>query len=127
VNKLLDTCILIDFSRGKPAAQAFIDSLELAPCISVLTVTEILAGIRNQREQVLFENLFSLWEVLPVTQTIATQGGKWLNQYLRSHGTDFVDAILAASAKVHHLELVTCNIKHFPMFPQLVAPYSTSL
>ena len=31
MNKLLDTCILIDFSRGNPLAQAFMDSLKVAP------------------------------------------------------------------------------------------------
>lgn len=93
------------------------------PCVSALTVTEILAGVRNKREQQLFENLFNAWEILPVTHEIAELGGKLLNQYMRSHGTDLVDGILAATAQIHQLELVTCNLKHFPMFPQLTAPY----
>lgn len=123
MNKLLDTCILIDYSRGKPEALAFINALAIAPALSTLTVTEILAGIRNKREQTLFENFFSYCDILPVTYQIATQGGQLLNQYMRSHGTDLVDGILAATAIEHQLELVTCNLKHFPMFDQLIAPY----
>jgi hypothetical protein len=123
MNKLLDTCILIDFSRGNPQAQAFIESLEVAPCLSALTVTEILAGVRNKREQTLFDNLFGLWEILPVSAEIATAGGQLLNQYMKSHGTDLVDGIIAATAQVYGLEVVTCNLKHFPMFPGLRAPY----
>lgn len=123
MNKLLDTCILIDYSRGKPDAVVFIDSLAIAPALSALTVSEILAGIRNKREQTLFENFFSYCDILPVTYPIALQGGQLLNQYMRSHGTDLVDSILAATALEHQLELVTCNLKHFPMFPNLAAPY----
>lgn len=123
MNKLLDTCILIDYSRGNPATQMFMETLITTPCISALTITEILAGIRNKREQQLFENLFNAWEILPVTHEIAELGGKLLNQYMKSHGTDLVDGILAATAQIHQLELVTCNLKHFPMFPQLTAPY----
>lgn len=123
MNKLLDTCILIDYSRGKPDAVAFIDALAIAPALSALTVTEILAGIRNKREQTLFENFFSDCDILPVTYLIALQGGQLLNQYMRSHGTDLVDGLLAATALEHQLELVTCNLKHFPMFPNLAAPY----
>ena len=123
MNKLLDTCILIDFSRGNPLAEAFMDSLEVAPCLSALTVTEILAGVRNKRERSLFDNLFGLWEILPVTPDIAAAGGHLLNQYMKSHGTDLVDGIIAATAQAHGLEVVTCNLKHFPMFPGLKAPY----
>ncbi|MFZ1570985.1 MAG: type II toxin-antitoxin system VapC family toxin [Thiolinea sp.] len=123
MNKLLDTCILIDYSRGKPAAMAFIDTLAIAPALSALTVTEILAGIRNKREQTLFENFFSDCDILPITYLIALQGGQLFNQYMRSHGTDLVDGLLAATALEHQLELVTCNLKHFPMFPNLAAPY----
>ena len=123
MNKLLDTCILIDYSRGKPDAMAFIDALAIAPALSALTVTEILAGIRNKREQTLFENFFSCCDILPVTYPVVLQGGQLLNQYMRSHGTDLVDGLLAATALEHQLELVTYNLKHFPMFPNLAAPY----
>lgn len=123
MNKLLDTCILIDYSRGRSEAVSFINDLAIAPALSVLTVTEILAGIRNKREQALFENFFSFCAVVPVSFEIAEQAGQLLNKYMKSHGTDFVDAILAATAIEQGLELVSCNLKHFPMFPNLAAPY----
>ena len=36
---------------------------------------------------------------------------------------DFPDAVIAATAMHHGLELVTLNLKHFPMFPDLQRPY----
>lgn len=123
MNKLLDTCILIDYSRSKVGAVNFIDSLLIAPALSALTVTEILTGIRNKREQKLFDNFFSFCTIVPVSIEIAEQAGHLLNKYMKSHGSDLVDGILAATAMDQQLELVTCNLKHFPMFPQLKAPY----
>jgi len=85
MNKLLDTCILIDFSRGNPQAQTFMESLEVAPCLSALTVTEILAGVRNKRERSLFDNLFGLWEIFPVSAEIATAQIWSMASSLRPH------------------------------------------
>lgn len=48
---------------------------------------------------------------------------RWLNQYRPSHGLDIIDAVIAATARVHGLELIALNLKHFPMIPGLKAPY----
>jgi predicted nucleic acid-binding protein len=34
-----------------------------------------------------------------------------------------VDLIVAATAKLLDRPLATCNVKHYPMFPRLKAPY----
>lgn len=51
---LLDTCILIDYSKNLPGAVEYLDNLQTSPAVSALTVTEILTGIRNKREKELF-------------------------------------------------------------------------
>jgi predicted nucleic acid-binding protein len=38
---LLDTCIIIDVLRGKAAAFDFVSSLENAPALSVVTITDL--------------------------------------------------------------------------------------
>ncbi len=120
---LLDTCILIDYSRGHEEANRLIEGLAEPPMISVLTMTEIKAGIRNKREQRLFDRAFDVWQVVAVSAEIARLAGEYLQRYRASHGTDLVDAVIAATARLTSARLVTLNLKHFPMLDGLEAAY----
>jgi len=120
---IFDSCILIDISRQNPLALNFATHCPMTPSVSALTVTEVLRGVRNVREQALFDQIFHQWQVVPVTLHISTLAAEFLRLYHASHGLDMVDAIIAASAKIHELELVTLNLKHFPMFPGIARPY----
>jgi predicted nucleic acid-binding protein len=54
----------------------------------------------------------------------AETAGALGRQYLRTHpGIDTVDLIVAAVTQHLDAELKTTNLKHFPMFPKLEAPY----
>lgn len=120
---LLDTCIIIDFIRAKAEATAYIQSLKSSPHISVVTVTELLTGVRNKKEQAQIQTIIDTSIVLDVTEEIATMAGHWLNQYFKSHGVGLGDGLIAATAEVHRLQVATLNLKHFPMFPDLKRPY----
>ena len=123
-NVLIDTCILIDYSKNNTHAIDYFENLVQPPAVSALTVTEIMTGIRNTREQQLFSNLFQMFNVMPVTYEIAEQAGLYRQCYFKSHHVGVVDAIIAATVNLHTLELVTLNIKHFPMIQGLVKAYS---
>jgi predicted nucleic acid-binding protein len=121
---LLDTCILIDVLRGRKQAAAFIDALDEPPALSAVTLTELFAGVRGRDEEAAIRNLADVSNVLPVDRAVAELAGHYLKSFMRSHGVDPLDAIIAATAHEHGLKLVTLNIKHFPMFPGLERPYS---
>jgi hypothetical protein len=53
----------------------------------------------------------------------AEMGGAWVRQFGRSHGVEIPDALIAATAVAHHLELKTLNIKHYPMFKNIGPAY----
>lgn len=120
---LLDTCVLIDVLRGNAAALAFVSELPEQPALSVITVTEILAGVRNTRERKLFEQFAAACAAVPIELEIATLAGEYVNQYRKSHSVDPIDALIAATAKTRNLPLATLNLKHFPMFDGLQRPY----
>jgi len=80
-------------------------------------------GTRTKLEQILFDRTFSEWNIIPVDRDIAEQAALFLRLYKPSHGTDTVDAIIAATAQVRQVEMATLNLKHFPMFPGLQRPY----
>ena len=120
---LLDTCVLIDVLRGNEAALVFVNELPEKPTLSVITVTEILAGVRNARERKLFEQFAVACEAVPIDLEIATLAGEYVNHYRKSHNVDPIDALIAATAKVRMLPFATLNLKHFPMLEGLKRPY----
>ncbi len=120
---LLDTCIVIDFLRGKPEAVAYIHSLSNAPYLSSATVMELYAGVRGSQEEQQLANMVAHSKVLEICGEIGAQAGKLLKQYRPSTGLDAIDALIAATAKHNDVGLVTLNIKHFAMFKGLARPY----
>lgn len=122
---LVDTCILIDLLRGKIEAIDFVSGLDAAPALSAVTVTELVAGCKNVRERRQVDRLLLHYVVHNITLDIASMAGEFVRQYGRSHGTDPIDALIAATAKAHGQALATLNLKHFPMFAGLMRPYPT--
>lgn len=85
--------------------------------------TEILAGARPAEEESITRLLGRL-QWLDVTSELADAAGRLASTYLRSHpGVDTVDYLLAAGAQHLDAELLTMNVRHFPMFPALYPAY----
>ena len=120
---LLDTCILVDVLRGKAAATTFVTGLKAPPEVSAVTLTELVAGCRDAKERRQVDILMSHYGVRDIGKDIANLAGEYVRRYGASHGTDPIDAMIAATAKVHGLSLATLNLKHFPMFAGLARPY----
>jgi toxin FitB len=118
---LLDTNVVSEARRGSPEAIAWIRSVKgRALHVSVITLGEIMRGIElKQRKDpkaaaVLAEWLIALRElhretVLPVSEAIALEWGRLAAE--RSRNT--ADGLIAATARVHGLILVTRNVGDF--------------
>jgi predicted nucleic acid-binding protein len=115
--KLFDSSVLIAHLRGVLAATHLLrDAVgdSTAAC-SVLSRVEIEGGMRSA-ERAAVARLFSSLQVEPVTDVIAKRAGERLRAYRRSHpGIDVVDYVIAATAEIQGAELLTLNVKHFPM------------
>ena len=116
---LFDTNILSELARPQPNSSVLSFALGLSQvAISVITVEEISYGLAakpNLRIQGWFEMFIkSDCLVLPITEEIAKQSGE-LRGRLQSEGKPRTqaDMLIAATAKVHQLTLVTRNIKDF--------------
>lgn len=118
---LLDTDILIDYMRGYPEAVAFVDGTGPRAAVSVLTVSELYAGVREAETRQL-KKLLQTFSYYVVTRAIAIRGGLLRRQYLRSHRIALADSLIAATAQEHRMEMATLNSKHFPML-DVIVPY----
>jgi predicted nucleic acid-binding protein len=123
---LLDTNVIVDVLRGRPQAVSVVRSRLLAGeelCISILTRFELRAGARPNELVALAEHL-ALYDEIEVVREVADRAGELASVYRRSHSNiDPIDYVVAASAELHADELLTLNVKHFPMIANLLAAY----
>ncbi len=115
--KLIDTDVAIDHFHGHRAALDFLAGIIAAGevvAVSVVTIAEIMGGMRTGEEQ-RTERLLQMFLVLEATDPIARRAGECPRQFRRIHGIDLGDALIAATAREHSAELVTRNAKHYPM------------
>ena len=124
--KLVDTTIAVDHLRGASAAvdllTALIDTGDdlLA---SELVRFELLAGVRD-KELVAFEEFCSALLWVEVTADVARVAGQLARRYRKSHrGIGAIDYLIAATAIVSDADLLTTNVRHFPMFTKLKPAY----
>jgi predicted nucleic acid-binding protein len=125
VTVLVDTSVLIDYLLGHPPAAALLERERAAAPLHAneITRSEILAGMRTGEEDATRSLLSTLvWH--PVDTAVAEQAGTLGRRWLPSHHTiDGADLAIAATAILNDLRLLTANVRHFPMFADLQAPY----
>jgi predicted nucleic acid-binding protein len=119
---LFDTDVLIDYLRGRTEAVDYIDNLSAPLFLSVITLAELYAGVRDAGERTLLDSFVSAFGIIPLDRDIAVTGGLYRRDYGKSHGTGLADALIAATVTIRGLTLVTLNIKHFPMLTALIVP-----
>jgi predicted nucleic acid-binding protein len=120
---IVDTNILVDSLRGKTEAKHFLGNSETSFSLSVVSVTELYAGLRNARELDQLQNFLNSFVIHPVDEKIAALAGKYLNQNAKSHNIGIADAVIAATATIVGEQLATLNVKDFSMLPDVLKPY----
>lgn len=114
---LIDTDIIIWVLRGNKKHEDFLQSLKdkSTLSISVVTIAEIYKNIYPS-EIVKTENVLNELQTWDVTHEIAKQAGLYWREYVkRLKNLNLTDCLIAATANVNDLTLVSLNTKHFPM------------
>ena len=124
--KLLDTTVAIDHLRGEQAAVELLRGLvENDETIAASEVVrfELSAGVRDDELHAL-EQFFSAVSWVAVGEDVARAAGELARKYRRAHsGIDDADYLIAATALLLEADLLTTNVRHFPMLPGLQPPY----
>ncbi|MGB3687307.1 MAG: type II toxin-antitoxin system VapC family toxin [Ornithinimicrobium sp.] len=122
---VVDTSVVIDYLRGEEVAARVLERERAAAPLMASEVTrlEVIAGMRSAEEartRLLLSAL--IWH--PLDGVIAEAAGALGRRWLASHrGIDGADLAVAATTIVTNSRLLTRNVKHFPMFPDLQKPY----
>lgn len=124
--KLLDTTVAIDHLRGADSAVNLLKRLiddEETVLVSEVVRFELLAGVRDDELEAL-EQFFSALSWVPVDEGVSRTAGLLARRHRGAHGgIDDVDYLIAATALVLEAELLTTNVRHFPMLAGLRPPY----
>lgn len=115
--RLLDSTVLIDFLRGRPAVRRvrLLRAAGDVPATTAINVEEIVRGLRP-REHAAAHQLFDGLVIVPITDTEAWQAGVWRREYAARRVTLWqADCLIAATAAQLGAVLATGNPKDFPM------------
>ena len=111
--RLVDSDVIIWNWRGRTTAAALLAAEPFA--LSAVSYMELVQGMRNARELKNLQSDLRLWQarLLPVSEAISNRALRLVEQFYLSHHLQLADALIAATALEHKLELVTSNTKHF--------------
>jgi predicted nucleic acid-binding protein len=117
--------VLIDALRDDPRATSVVEqAIREGAASSEVTRYEVLAGMRMPEEEEATETLFAQLEWLEVSETVARVAAALAAEFRgRSSGIEDADYLIAATAVVAGRPLLTTNVRHFPMFPDLRPAY----
>jgi len=112
VNVLLDTNVLVYHVAGDPAARMFLDETiaRRSFCFSILSVIEFLGWHGHTDEEFAeCKGLIELATILSVSKEVADKA----IELRRSKRIKLADAVVASTALVNNLKLVTGNVRDF--------------
>jgi len=118
---LCDTNILIEFYKNNAQiSQIFraVGKNDLA--ISVVTEAELYFGSLNKAELQMIQQHLSSLHRFPLDTAVSNQFLQLMETYSLSHKLSIPDALIAATALVHKVELFTFNVKDFHFIPGLI-------
>jgi predicted nucleic acid-binding protein len=113
--------VAIDALRGEAAARAALDAAGTLVASEIVRF-ELLAGMRREAQPIT-EELFVSVHWLPIDEAVARRAGSLFREYSDHPGIDDADYLIAATALEYELQLLTRNVRHFPMLPGLEPAY----
>ena len=123
---LVDSDVLIAHLRGVAAAREWLLSArrDTGPlATSVVSIAEVAGGMRSAERRDVTRLLASMHS-FAISERIAWQAAELMRAHRHSHtGIGLGDYLIAATAQVEGLDLATLNVRHFPMFKGLAAPF----
>jgi len=118
---IFDSSILIDCLRGRADAVAFLAAHSAAgrPRTHLLVAAELLTGARDKNEQNLIDSFLRSFDLAIPTESDGLFALDLYRQYRLSHGVDWPDCQIAATAVRLGVEVFTHNVRHFSAFSGL--------
>jgi len=117
---LIDTDVLIWYLRGNQEAYNLIENLS-GFYISVVTYIELVQGMRNKHELTEFRKAIRKWncKIIHTNEEISAKAMFYIERHYLSNSLALADALIATTALVNGLTMITGNDKHFKVIKEL--------
>jgi predicted nucleic acid-binding protein len=118
---LIDTDVLIDYSRGINKTKGFLNNLEsdYLLSISVITQLELMVGCENRSEFKSLQIFLSNFETIQLSKTISERAVDLFEKYRLSHEVLIPDMLIASTALTLEIPLLSKNRKDFRFIKEL--------
>jgi predicted nucleic acid-binding protein len=117
---LCDTNIFIHAFNGDAKTISALQSIGYDNILlSSITVMELYQGMGNKKELQEMKKKIKYYDVIEVDVEISKLATQLIDQFNLSHRLLIPDAIIAACAVVHQIELFTYNVKDFQFIPDI--------
>lgn len=118
---LVDSDVLIDVLRNQQLAVERLLALSESERLAVGAVTqmELIVGCQNKQDLQRVERLLEGFEIQDLSVEISRRSIELLRQYRLSHGLLLADALIAATALVMGIPLLTRNQRDFRFIADL--------
>lgn len=124
--KLLDTTVAVDHLRGERAAVDVLRELvenDETLAASEIVRFELVAGVRDDELPAL-ERFFAAISWVAISEDVTRTAGELARKHRCAHsGIDDADYLIAATALLLEADLLTTDVRHFPMLPGITPPY----
>lgn len=126
ITALLDTTILVDLSRNRPAAVEWFQSqAQTSFAVPVIVYMELVDGARDAADQRFIIGILKPYPVIHLNEADSQWAQVQHTRFRLSHSVGIGDALIAAAAFRLQVPLYTLNVKHFSPLPGITAtrPY----
>ncbi len=111
---LCDTNILIELSKNNQEVSAKLKNIGYSNiAVSSVSAGEFIYGALNKAELAKIRKALNAIQIIHVNEAVSEKTLALLENYSLSHNLDVPDALIAATALVHNIQLYTLNVKDF--------------
>jgi predicted nucleic acid-binding protein len=126
---LLDSTVLIDYLRGRPASNRVDGLLDAGETLATtgINVEEIVRGLRPE-EEAAARILVSGLVVVPIGEDEGWLAGAWRREAaVRGHNIPQADCLIAAAGYLAHARIATGNPRDFAETPADVVHWAVGI
>lgn len=116
---LVDTDILIKVFRGDSKKKKILDDNKGNLSVSVITYFELLSGLKTRQRIIDLNKQMKAYSIIHLSEKISIKSLALYQKYLTANSISLPDALIASTAIINGLELLTDNHKDFKFVKEL--------